>query len=127
MWLNGASVAGNWTVWRLPLDTPQLSRAQFGAVASGDLAMPSLYRGWLTIDGAVADTFVRLAGWSKGIVWVNGHNLGRHWEAVGPQHTLFLPAPFLHLGANELLVLELDQAPANVTVTFQTQAQRNLS
>ena len=24
-------------------------------------------------------------GWGKGSVWVNGFNLGRYWEAAGPQ------------------------------------------
>jgi hypothetical protein len=47
------------------------------------------------------------AGLTKGLIWVNGHNLGRYWETAGPQHTLYLPAPFLKSGANELIVLDL--------------------
>jgi hypothetical protein len=38
---------------------------------------------------------------------VNGHNLGRFWETAGPQHTLYVPAPFLKGGKNEIIVLDL--------------------
>ena len=34
----------------------------------------------------------------------------RYWEEEGPQHTLFVPAPFLRTGANEIILLELDAA-----------------
>jgi beta-galactosidase len=36
---------------------------------------------------------------------VNGHNLGRTWE-IGPQHSLYLPAPWLQKGANEVVVFD---------------------
>jgi beta-galactosidase len=42
----------------------------------------------------------------KGLVWVNGHNLGRYW-LVGPQQSLFAPAPWLKSGVNEVIVLDL--------------------
>ncbi|MNY63573.1 Beta-galactosidase precursor [compost metagenome] len=44
--------------------------------------------------------------WGKGMVWVNGKNLGKYWE-VGPQQTLYLPAEWLKKGKNEIVVLEL--------------------
>ena len=44
----------------------------------------------------------------KGVVWVNGHNLGRYWE-VGPQHSLYCPAPWLKQGMNEIIVFDLHQ------------------
>ena len=37
------------------------------------------------------------------MVFVNGFNLGRYWK-VGPQNTLYLPAPLLHEGTNEVIV-----------------------
>ena len=37
---------------------------------------------------------------------MNGHNLGRYWS-VGPQRTLFVPAPWLNAGENEVIVLDL--------------------
>lgn len=54
----------------------------------------------------VLDTFLDLWGWSKGIVFINGHNLGRYWASVKPQRTLYVPKEFLKLGANEIILLE---------------------
>ena len=48
--------------------------------------------------------------WTKGLVWVNGHNLGRYWR-IGPQQTLYVPGPWLKPGHNEVLVLEYELAP----------------
>ena len=65
------------------------------------------------------DTFVRLDGFTKGNVYINGFNLGRYWNPAGPQKTLYLPAPLLREGENELAVLELEgiDGPAQVHLT----------
>ncbi len=55
-----------------------------------------------------ADTFLALPGSAHGLVWVNGFLLGRHWE-IGPQLTLYCPAPLLHPGTNTVTVLELER------------------
>ena len=78
---------------------------------------PVFIKGTLTIDGAPKDTFVRLDGFTKGFVMVNGHNLGRYFNPAGPQKTLYLPAPFLKEGDNEIIVFESDAAEAT-TVEF---------
>lgn len=65
---------------------------------------PVFYKGELVIED-IMDTFVRLDGWTKGFVWINGFHLGRYWEK-GPQRTLYLPGPPLREGTNELIVLE---------------------
>uniref|UniRef100_A0A667WT98 Beta-galactosidase n=1 Tax=Myripristis murdjan TaxID=586833 RepID=A0A667WT98_9TELE len=44
-------------------------------------------------------------GWGKGVVFINGQNLGRHWF-VGPQQFLYLPAPWLRSGENQIIVFE---------------------
>lgn len=54
------------------------------------------------------DTFLALPGFGKGFVWINGFLLGRYWE-VGPQRTLYLPAPLLRSGRNEVVILELER------------------
>ena len=54
----------------------------------------------------VADTYFDMSSWGKGVVWVNGHNLGRYWQA-GPQQTLYVPAEWLKKGANKIVILEL--------------------
>lgn len=67
---------------------------------------PLLMKGTFTAD-ELGDTFLKLPGFIRGIVWINGHCLGRYWR-VGPQQTLYVPAPWLKEGENELIVLELD-------------------
>jgi beta-galactosidase len=58
--------------------------------------------------GQPADGFLALPGWTKGFVWLNGFLLGRYW-AVGPQRTLYAPAPLWRGGPNVVTVLELHE------------------
>ncbi|MDF0375968.1 beta-galactosidase [Streptomyces sp. KA12] len=58
--------------------------------------------------GTPADTFLALPGSGHGLVWVNGFLLGRHWD-IGPQVTLYCPAPLLRAGSNTVTVLELER------------------
>ena len=51
------------------------------------------------------------------MVWLNGFNLGRYWER-GPQKTLYIPAPLLKRGKNELIVFEL-HGTTNLSVEFR--------
>lgn len=44
----------------------------------------------------------------NGYMWLNGHNIGRHWEA-GPQRSYFLPECWLNYGKKNVLVLGLRQ------------------
>lgn len=39
---------------------------------------PAFYTGHLTVD-EVKDTFLSFRGWSKGVAFINGFNLGRFW------------------------------------------------
>lgn len=71
-------------------------------------SMPSLYRGTFDINSNPKDTFLHMKDWTKGIVFINGHNLGRYWK-IGPQLTMYLPSPWLRKGTNQLLIFELDR------------------
>eukprot|EP00064_Thunnus_orientalis_P003985 superscaffoldBa00000348_g3996 len=64
-------------------------------------SFPGFFMGRLFAYGYPSDTFVKLPGWEKGVVFVNGLNLGRYWS-IGPQQTLYLPGPFLNSGINQL-------------------------
>ncbi len=92
----------DWSIRCLPLE--DLSRLEFGPVRPQ--TAPAFYRGMLRTGDDVQDTFLRLTGWTKGVVFVNGFNLGRYWEK-GPQQTLYVPAPLLRPGDNEIVVFEL--------------------
>lgn len=74
---------------------------------------PGFYRGTLKVEGPPKDTFVHLEGWNKGLVFVNGFNLGRYWER-GPQKTLYLPGPILKEGDNEVLIFEQHRGSSSV-------------
>ena len=91
----------DWQIFPLPLN--KFDGLQF---SSKPTRGPRFYRGSFEL-GAVGDTFLDMRGWGKGHVWVNGHHLGRFWK-IGPQQTLFCPAPWLTTGTNQIIVLELE-------------------
>uniref|UniRef100_A0A803T6B4 Beta-galactosidase n=1 Tax=Anolis carolinensis TaxID=28377 RepID=A0A803T6B4_ANOCA len=66
---------------------------------------PAFFRGTLQVQHLPQDTFLKLEGWEKGVVFVNGQNLGRYWK-IGPQETLYLPGTWLQEGHNEIIVFE---------------------
>uniref|UniRef100_A0A8C2ZHC0 Beta-galactosidase n=1 Tax=Cyclopterus lumpus TaxID=8103 RepID=A0A8C2ZHC0_CYCLU len=68
-------------------------------------SIPGFFQARLYVDGPPRDTFIRLPGWGKGVVFVNGQNLGRHW-CIGPQLFLYLPGPWLRSGENQIIVFE---------------------
>ncbi|XP_049634307.1 beta-galactosidase-1-like protein 2 [Suncus etruscus] len=67
--------------------------------------LPAFFTGSTTIMMPPSDSFMMLENWEKGVVFVNGRNLGRYWN-IGPQKTLYLPGPWLHQGINQLVVFE---------------------
>ena len=69
---------------------------------------PAFLRGNLSIADTPADTFIRLDGFHRGFVVVNGFNIGRYNNDRGPQKTLYVPAPLLRKGENEIVVFETD-------------------
>ncbi|XP_012059534.1 PREDICTED: beta-galactosidase [Atta cephalotes] len=81
---------------------------------------PAFLRGKFTIVGQPLDTYLDTTGWGKGVAFVNGHNLGRYWPLVGPQITLYVPAPYLREGENELIILELEYVSQTRKMKFQS-------
>lgn len=59
------------------------------------------------------DTFIDMAGWKLGFVWVNGHLLGRH-SALGPQTRLYCPRGWLRRGVNRVTILDPYAAPGGM-------------
>ncbi|MBZ9643609.1 beta-galactosidase family protein [Streptomyces sp. PSKA30] len=86
----------------LPLPLNDLSGLTFEA---GTAAGPAFHHGTFEVTEP-ADTFLSLPGWTKGQAWINGFHLGRYWNR-GPQRTLYVPAPVLRPGSNDLVLLEL--------------------
>ena len=67
--------------------------------------IPGCYRGTFNVKKP-SDTFLNFETWGKGLVYVNGHGLGRIWE-IGPQQTLYVPGCWLKKGENEILVFDI--------------------
>lgn len=99
--VNGAFQSG-WQQYGLSLD--RIHEVDFsGEYTSGT---PAFYRFELHVEEK-GDTFLDFAGWGKGVAFVNGFNLGRFWE-VGPQNRLYVPAPLLKEGLNEIILFETE-------------------
>ncbi|XP_006892913.1 PREDICTED: beta-galactosidase-1-like protein 2-like [Elephantulus edwardii] len=77
---------------------------------------PAFFLGYLRIGHTTRDTFIKLEGWKKGVIFINGQNLGRYWE-VGPQETLYLPGPWLQPGKNEIIIFEEFKAGPDIQFT----------
>ena len=67
---------------------------------------PSFYAADFTLE-EVADTFIDCSAYGKGVVLVNGFNLGRYWSK-GPIHSLYCPKDFLKVGANQIVIFETE-------------------
>lgn len=101
----------NWEVRLMPLKEDltvndiQMNRALVMAPAS---PQPTIYSGSFNLK-KTGDTYLDLSSWGKGLVWVNGHCIGRFWN-VGPQQTLYMPGCWLKKGKNEIIVLDITGA-----------------
>lgn len=92
----------NWEHYTLPLDN--LHKLDF--TKGFKEQKPAFYR-FEFLAEEKGDTFVDMEGWGKGCIFINGFNLGRFWE-IGPQKRLYLPAPLLKDGINEIIVFETE-------------------
>lgn len=100
----------NWEVFNLE-DTPEFYESMeympIGAFTPGeDGRLPiGVYKGTFNVSKP-SDTFLNFETWGKGLVYVNGHPLGRIWE-IGPQQTLYMPGCWLKKGENEIMVFDI--------------------
>lgn len=106
--LLGQQILYSWQIFPFRLDN--LSSLTF--VPAQMVDRPAIYRGYFTVTEP-QDTFLSLPGWKKGLAWINGFCLGRYWNR-GPQKTLYVPAPLLRSGVNELIVFELHKVEKTV-------------
>ena len=109
--LRGVRIANQYQFgWEMyPMNCEDLSGLTFEATENNAVTGPVFLKGSFDVEEK-NDTFVRLDGFTKGIVYINGFMLGRYWNTAGPQKTLYLPAPLLKAGQNEIVILELETA-----------------
>ena len=89
----------------IPVTAPQSDKGTALSASERQMSTPAYYRSSFNVK-KIGDTYLDMSSWGKGLVWVNGHCLGRFWE-VGPQQTLYLPGCWLKKGKNEIVVLDL--------------------
>jgi len=98
----------NWEIFNLPMDDNFVKALKPNDKAS--LHDGVFFKGSFELN-TVADTYLDLSNFRKGVIWVNGHNLGRYWN-LGPQFHLYCPANWLKKGKNEVTVFDLHQKSA---------------
>jgi len=108
--LDGQDLTG-WEMYSLPYESGPDKFKASTSPANG----PAFYHAKFTVN-QVGGTFLDMRNWSFGVVWVNGHNLGRFWDR-GPVRSLFLPGEWLKQGENDITVLELHNAPQTPEIT----------
>ncbi|MGF2411046.1 glycoside hydrolase family 35 protein [Ferruginibacter sp.] len=100
--LNGKTVE-NWQMFGLPFDAP--GKIKLTATAKLADGIPAIKKGIFNLK-ETGDTYLDLSTWGKGVIWVNGYNLGKYWN-VGPQQTVYVPKEWLKTGKNEIIIFEL--------------------
>lgn len=105
----GRRLVNGWTHRIVPQTAPDAGHVAESAdgVAVARLEVPEPLDAWLAFPGG-----------SKGMVWLNGFLLGRYWS-VGPQETLYAPAPLWNRGVNEVVVLDVDGLGTSVEIREQ--------
>lgn len=105
----------NWLVYNFPVDYAFQKKANFKETQSNG---PAWYRSTFNIS-KIGDTFLDMRTWGKGMVWVNGYNMGRFWK-IGPQQTMYIPGCWLQKGSNEIIILDLETPESNTVAGLST-------
>lgn len=101
----------HWRIATIPSDYQTAVKAFTSAQTqyASFILNPSLKKGYYRANFTlkkVGDTFINMEAFGKGMVYVNGHALGRFWN-IGPQQTLYVPGCWLNKGKNEVVVLDI--------------------
>lgn len=105
VFINDEDIVSEWEMRSMTMESmpSESSGWEFktGKVKDG---RPVVYTGSFKVRKP-GDTFLDMSEAGKGIVFINGHNLGRYWN-VGPQQTLYVPGVWLKKGNNVITVFE---------------------
>lgn len=111
VFINETPISGSWVSTAVPMNSAveveglleSAKAANFNKIAAAK-DVPLLYAGEFELAD-VGDTFLDMEAWGKGIVYINGRNIGRFWK-VGPQQTLYIPSVYLKKGKNTIAIFE---------------------
>ena len=103
--LNGMTLM-NWEISLYPFDENFMAEvpAMLQKRNNNSSVKCGFFEGNFMLD-ETGDTYFDLSNYSKGMVYVNGHNLGRFWN-IGPQKRLYCPASWLNKGLNEIVLFD---------------------
>ena len=105
--LNGMTLM-NWDISLYPMDDQFIKdqRSQIDKKTQ-DIKPGNFFTGSFILE-ETGDTYFDMSSYSKGMVYINGHNLGRYWS-IGPQQHLYCPAFWLKKGKNDIVVFDFLQ------------------
>ncbi len=119
-WGDTAGAEGRWT--EAGFDDSHWQAVEIGAATEPD-AVLKWYRMNFELESPRPDVWVpwrlRLNATGNGFIYLNGHALGRYWEA-GPQHDFFLPECWLNFGAGPGNNLTLSLRPGEKGAMIQS-------
>lgn len=95
-------IVKNWKFYGFPTEYKFVKSRNY---KKGELNVPGFAKGYFNLD-KTGDIFLDMRTWGKGMVWVNGQEIGRFWE-IGPQQTLYVPGCWLKKGKNEVIVFDI--------------------
>ncbi len=111
----------NWQIYNLPMDKKFIWDLRSSGIS---LKKPGVFfRGNFVLSRAGgnlwSDTYIDFSNFTKGLIWVNGHNLGNYWN-IGPQKRLFCPSTWMREGMNEIMVFDLYQTEPKIISGMKT-------
>lgn len=115
--LNGMTLM-NWKHYSLPMNETFVANALKQPRFSTGGRNGQFFTGQFILE-ETGDTFFDLSDYEKGMVYVNGHLLGRFWN-IGPQQRIYCPANWLKKGKNEMVIFDLHCTTASAVVGVQS-------
>ncbi|HUC84106.1 MAG TPA: beta-galactosidase, partial [Candidatus Acidoferrales bacterium] len=119
---NPAGVERGW--WQPRFEDSRWKQVTLGADSQGGESL-TWYRMSFQLPATQPDVWVpwhvHLDASGNGFLYLNGHAIGRYWQA-GPQHDFFLPECWLNFGGNKDNNLTLDLRPVDGPTRIETAA-----
>ena len=101
----------NWEIITLEMD--DISKVAYNSGAPE--TFPAFFKGRFKAENRDS-CFLHFDNFRKGVVWINGFNIGRYWE-IGPVTALYIPGVLLK-EENEIVIFETDSLRGEPSVTI---------
>ncbi|MDQ6889222.1 MAG: beta-galactosidase [Bacteroidota bacterium] len=116
--LNGMTLM-NWETTLFPMDEKFIQHLpRLNSLQINNDKPCNFFKGEFSLD-ETGDTYFDMSNYAKGMLYVNGHNLGRYWN-IGPQQRLYCPASWLKKGKNEIIVFDFFSLEDKTVPGFKT-------